>query len=158
MVWTSIDNCEAVLWNCSCSYTNTSSFPYSQVDYRAKLWACNFCFQRNQVSWKKHQPFYLFSEHFVDDLSWQRMLSINSTFLDSFHWPFSLAEPRPEHLLMSLFHLTACLFSVPFCQWFYQDAGHRKEIKMLFCPMCFQCAFCTCHLLFLPSMKFIRCE
>lgn len=22
---------------------------YSQVDYRAKLWACNFCYQRNQV-------------------------------------------------------------------------------------------------------------
>lgn len=22
---------------------------HSQVDYRAKLWACNFCFQRNQV-------------------------------------------------------------------------------------------------------------
>jgi len=23
---------------------------FSQVDYRAKLWACNFCYQRNQVS------------------------------------------------------------------------------------------------------------
>uniref|UniRef100_A0A671YK36 Protein transport protein SEC23 n=1 Tax=Sparus aurata TaxID=8175 RepID=A0A671YK36_SPAAU len=26
--------------------------PLCQVDYRAKLWACNFCYQRNQV---KHQ-------------------------------------------------------------------------------------------------------
>lgn len=24
--------------------------PYCQVDYRAKLWVCNFCFQRNAVS------------------------------------------------------------------------------------------------------------
>lgn len=24
--------------------------PYCQVDYRAKLWVCNFCFQRNPVS------------------------------------------------------------------------------------------------------------
>lgn len=26
-----------------------SCFIYSQVDYRAKVWSCNFCFQRNQV-------------------------------------------------------------------------------------------------------------
>ncbi len=25
---------------------------FSQVDYRAKLWACNFCYQRNQVQYK----------------------------------------------------------------------------------------------------------
>lgn len=24
--------------------------PFCQVDYRAKLWVCNFCFQRNPVS------------------------------------------------------------------------------------------------------------
>uniref|UniRef100_A0A9J8BZS3 Protein transport protein SEC23 n=1 Tax=Cyprinus carpio carpio TaxID=630221 RepID=A0A9J8BZS3_CYPCA len=24
--------------------------PLCQVDYRAKLWACNFCYQRNQVT------------------------------------------------------------------------------------------------------------
>ena len=24
--------------------------PYCQVDYRAKIWTCNFCFQRNPVS------------------------------------------------------------------------------------------------------------
>lgn len=35
--------------------TCLTSFPglcFSQVDYRAKLWACNFCYQRNQVNWK----------------------------------------------------------------------------------------------------------
>lgn len=26
---------------------------FSQVDYRAKLWACNFCYQRNQVNVSK---------------------------------------------------------------------------------------------------------
>lgn len=28
--------------------------PMCQVDYRAKLWVCNFCFQRNPVSLFEH--------------------------------------------------------------------------------------------------------
>lgn len=41
-------------WSCAlserhCIYLFWISF-FSQVDYRSKNWACNFCFQRNQVS------------------------------------------------------------------------------------------------------------
>ncbi len=32
---------------------------FSQVDYRAKLWACNFCYQRNQV----HHKLWYFSSN-----------------------------------------------------------------------------------------------
>lgn len=47
----------ALLLCCLCDVTRLratclTSFPglcFSQVDYRAKLWACNFCYQRNQV-------------------------------------------------------------------------------------------------------------
>lgn len=31
--------------------------PLCQVDYRAKLWVCNFCFQRNPVSISVKHPF-----------------------------------------------------------------------------------------------------
>ena len=39
------------IWSLSCLEINLCDIylSYSQVDYRAKLWACNFCFQRNQV-------------------------------------------------------------------------------------------------------------
>lgn len=34
--------------------------PLCQVDYRAKLWVCNFCFQRNPVSTSLTHPIYEF--------------------------------------------------------------------------------------------------
>lgn len=34
---------------CKHVFQNISLLLISQVDYRAKLWACNFCYQRNQV-------------------------------------------------------------------------------------------------------------
>lgn len=45
-----------ILYNISCEQRcfptlKMHCFICSQVDYRAKLWVCNFCFQRNQVSW-----------------------------------------------------------------------------------------------------------
>ena len=33
--------------------------PLCQVDYRAKLWVCNFCFQRSPVGWVHIFPFFL---------------------------------------------------------------------------------------------------
>lgn len=107
----SIDNCEARLWNCSYTYTNASPFPCSQVDYRAKLWACNFCFQRNQVCWSS---IFIFSESILlMTLLCKGCYKKQKFHLSRFHLvAFSLAEPRPECLLMSLLYMKSCLFSV----------------------------------------------
>lgn len=52
LILVSVLKCSALIWTCL-SFT---SLTLSQVDYRAKLWACNFCYQRNQVN--THVLFY----------------------------------------------------------------------------------------------------
>lgn len=47
--------------SCLTSYCLTCTcLCFSQVDYRAKLWACNFCYQRNQVQFKFTFQMFLF--------------------------------------------------------------------------------------------------
>lgn len=43
--------CDVIKLRVTC-LTSLPGLCCSQVDYRAKLWACNFCYQRNQVNLK----------------------------------------------------------------------------------------------------------
>lgn len=75
--------------------------------------------------------------------------SRNSTSLDFIPWPFSLNEPRPEYLLMSLFSV---FLSMTLPAW----RAHKRESELFF-HMCFQCgSFCAWHLLSLLSMHLSR--
>ncbi len=57
--------------------TQQVHFHFSQVDYRAKIWSCNFCFQRNPVSCVE----IIKNRHFVHSaIAWDLFVNLPTLF------------------------------------------------------------------------------